>query len=52
MSVAKLPSGVFLYYTDSGKPATEEKYDTFVIVHGVAYNAGRPISATFIDNGI
>lgn len=40
MSVAKLPSGVFLSYTDSGKPSAED-YETFVVVHGVAYNAGK-----------
>jgi hypothetical protein len=41
MSVAKLPSGVSLYYTDSGTPPAAEEYDTFVVVHGVAYNAGE-----------
>jgi len=39
MPTAVLPSGVSLYYTDSGVPSAAE-YDTFVIVHGVAYNAG------------
>jgi pimeloyl-ACP methyl ester carboxylesterase len=39
MSVATLPSGVYLYYTDSGTPR-EAEYDTIVVVHGVAYNAG------------
>ena len=43
MSVAKLPSGVFLYYTDSGKPTAAEDYDTFVVVHGVAYNSGESL---------
>jgi len=41
MPIAHLPSGVYLYYTDSGAPKATE-YDTIVIVHGVAYNAGTP----------
>lgn len=39
MPVAQLLNGVQLYYTDSGEPADPD-YDTIVIVHGVAYNAG------------
>ena len=39
MPVAHLPQGAQLYYTDSGEPS-EPEYDTIVIVHGVAYNAG------------
>jgi pimeloyl-ACP methyl ester carboxylesterase len=39
MSTVVLPSGVSLYYSDFGKPSVDE-YDTFVLVHGVAYNLG------------
>jgi len=39
MPTAELASGVYLYYTDSGVPSSLN-YDTIVIVHGVAYNAG------------
>jgi len=50
MPLATLPTRVKLYYTDSGKPS-EPEYDTIVIVHGVAYNAGTllPVLSDGID---